>query len=91
MWPTLKTVAFVTHQIDEAVFLSDRVLVFARPPRNTRFVVRALVKPGNSAIGQSAGTVKSSKYTWLSAFDQRPTRPETGWGRTCSRWSLPLR
>jgi NitT/TauT family transport system ATP-binding protein len=27
-----KTVLFVTHQIDESVFLSDRVLVFARRP-----------------------------------------------------------
>ena len=41
---------------------------------------------GNCAIDQSAGvTVKSSKYTWLWALDQRPMRPETGCGRTCSR------
>ena len=42
-------------------------------------------RPRSGAIGQSAGvTVKSSKYTWLSALDHRPTRPETGSGRTCS-------
>ncbi|HEX4194732.1 MAG TPA: ABC transporter ATP-binding protein [Stellaceae bacterium] len=35
-----KTVLFVTHQIDEAVFLSDRVFVFARRPGRIREIVK---------------------------------------------------
>ncbi|RXZ38190.1 ABC transporter ATP-binding protein [Oxalobacteraceae bacterium CAVE-383] len=34
-----KTVLFVTHQIDEAVFLSDRVFVFARRPGRIQEIV----------------------------------------------------
>lgn len=34
-----KTVLFVTHQIDEAVYLSDRVLVFARRPGRIQEIV----------------------------------------------------
>ena len=41
-----KTVLFVTHQIDEAVFLSDRVLVLARRPgRIQETVAIALPRP----------------------------------------------
>ena len=34
-----KTVLFVTHQIDEAVYLSDRVLVFARRPGRIQEII----------------------------------------------------
>jgi NitT/TauT family transport system ATP-binding protein len=46
-----KTVLFVTHQIDEAVFLSDRVLVFARRPgRLQESVEITLPRPRSLAI-----------------------------------------
>jgi NitT/TauT family transport system ATP-binding protein len=38
-WDTRKTVVFVTHDLDEAVMLSDRILVLSRGPGTVRRVV----------------------------------------------------
>jgi NitT/TauT family transport system ATP-binding protein len=46
-----KTVIFVTHQIDEAVFLSDRVVVFASHPGRVKEIVRInLPRPRSFAV-----------------------------------------
>jgi NitT/TauT family transport system ATP-binding protein len=48
---TRKTVVLVTHQIDEAVYLSDRVLVFtARPGRLKKEVVIDLPRPRELSV-----------------------------------------
>jgi NitT/TauT family transport system ATP-binding protein len=50
-----KTVLFVTHQIDEAVFLSDRVLVLARRPGRIQDNIDvALPRPRGLAIKRTA-------------------------------------
>ena len=60
-----KTVMFVTHQIDEAVFLSDRVLVFARRPGRLReSVAIALARPRALAIKRTAEFVRYVDHIW---------------------------
>jgi NitT/TauT family transport system ATP-binding protein len=60
-----KTVLFVTHQIDEAVFLSDRVLVFARRPGRIQEEVRiALPRPRNLAIKRTPEFVALVDRIW---------------------------
>ena len=49
-----KTVLFITHQIDEAVYLSDRVVVFSRRPgRINEIVPIALPRPRALSIKRS--------------------------------------
>jgi len=60
-----KTVLFVTHQIDEAVFLADRVIVFARRPGRLREnVAIELPRPRALAIKRTAEFVRYVDYIW---------------------------
>ena len=60
-----KTVLFVTHQIDEAVFLSDRVLVFARRPGRLREnVTIELPRPRTLAIKRTPEFVRYVDHIW---------------------------
>jgi NitT/TauT family transport system ATP-binding protein len=60
-----KTVLFVTHQIDEAVFLSDRVLVFARRPGRLReSVTIELPRPRALAIKRTGEFVRYVDHIW---------------------------
>jgi NitT/TauT family transport system ATP-binding protein len=60
-----KTVLFVTHQIDEAVFLSDRVLVFARRPgRLLENVKIELPRPRTLAMKRTKEFVPYVDHIW---------------------------
>src|ERR1700731_3629690 len=60
-----KTVLFVTHQIDEAVFLSDRVLVFARRPGRLRENVSInLTRPRTLAMKRPPEFVRYVDHIW---------------------------
>jgi NitT/TauT family transport system ATP-binding protein len=60
-----KTVLFVTHQIDEAVFLADRVLVFARRPGRLRESVAVeLSRPRTLAVKRTAEFVRYVDHIW---------------------------
>jgi NitT/TauT family transport system ATP-binding protein len=60
-----KTVLFVTHQIDEAVFLADRVVVFARRPgRIQECLDIALPRPRSLAIKRTPEFMQYVDRIW---------------------------
>ena len=59
-----KTVLFVTHQIDEAVFLADRVLVLGRRPGRIRETV-TIALPRRVRLRSSAQ--RSSSPMWIAS------------------------
>ncbi len=62
---TKKTILFVTHQIDEAVYLSDRVLVFTVRPGRLKEEVRVdLPRPRELSLKRSAGFAAYTDRIW---------------------------
>ena len=62
---TKKTVVLITHQIEEAVFLSDRVFVFtARPGRLKEEIVVDLPRPRDLAIKRTVDFVRFTDRIW---------------------------
>jgi NitT/TauT family transport system ATP-binding protein len=62
---TQKTVLLVTHQIDEAVYLSDRVLIFTvRPGRLKQELNIELARPRELSIKRTAEFVRYTDTIW---------------------------
>jgi ABC-type nitrate/sulfonate/bicarbonate transport system ATPase subunit len=66
-----KTVLFVTHQIDEAVYLSDRVLIFtARPGRLKEEIRIDLARPRELAVKWAPEFVRYTNHIWTSIEEE---------------------
>lgn len=62
---TKKTVVFITHQIDEAVYLSDRVIVLRRRPGRIREIVPIdLPRPRELAVKRSPEFNAYVEHIW---------------------------
>ena len=55
---------FVTHQINEAVYLADQVLVFSSRPGSIRDVVHVDLRPRPLAIKRSAKFLEYEDRIW---------------------------
>jgi len=66
MWnQTKKTVIFVTHQIEEAIFLSDRVVVFSARPARIREIVKVdISRPRSLSVKRSKEFLELADQVW---------------------------
>jgi NitT/TauT family transport system ATP-binding protein len=73
-----KTVIFVTHQIDEAVYLSDRVVVMAaRPGRIVADITIDLPRPRDLSVKRTPRFVEYEDQIWRLIQRDRVTGPVT--------------
>jgi len=71
---TRKTIFFVTHDIDEAVYLGDRVVVLsARPARIREEVVIALPRPRSVSVRKSIAFLETRSRIWDLIREEKPS------------------
>ena len=71
---TRKTVFFVTHDIDEAVYLGDRVVVLsARPARVREEVTIELPRPRGIAVRKSVAFLQARNRIWDLIREEKPS------------------
>jgi NitT/TauT family transport system ATP-binding protein len=77
---TRKTVVFVTHDLDEAVFLSDAVVVLSSRPGRVHALVRStLQRPRTAETRVSAAFAAATRVLWTTLQQARGRAPaETG-------------
>jgi NitT/TauT family transport system ATP-binding protein len=67
LWQTdvARTTVFVTHSMDEAVYLSDRVLLMdTRPGRIQEVIDVDLPRPRDSSVRRTPKFVEATSYIW---------------------------
>lgn len=70
------TVVFVTHSIDEAVFLSDRVAILGRGPGRVKEIIDIdLPRPRDDALRHSAAFVALRQRAWASLSTELDAPP----------------
>ena len=81
IWETdHKTVVFVTHAMDEAVFLSDRVVIMSpRPGRIHEIVDIDLPRPRGEEIRKHPRYVELTAYIWERLKGMIVREPEDSW------------
>jgi NitT/TauT family transport system ATP-binding protein len=60
-----KTVLFITHQINEAIYLADRVIIFGARPGRVKDVLKIdIPRPRNLAVKRSKQFLEYEDYLW---------------------------